>query len=161
MEKFKGCKSLYYCRVGCMWSLIMQTLNQSSSTITLLSCSLLCTWTNSIAVPHPLDPSCWRWSDPADSAESSAPPPAPRCASVARHFSPEWHKGELAGLTPEWRGCTEGEEAPAPQVLHKEGRARRRKHWKIRVNSKNFSKKQKLKTKEITGERCKEKQMHQ
>lgn len=72
--------------------------------------------------PHPLDSSYWRWSDRADNAGSCAPPPAPQCASAAKHFSPGQRTGELAGLKPGWRGCTEGEEAPVPQVLQKEGR---------------------------------------
>lgn len=74
-----------------------------------------------VAVPHPPGPSCWRWSGPADSAGSCAPPQAPRCASAARRSSPGRRRGALAGLTPGWRGCTEGAEAPATQALQEEG----------------------------------------
>lgn len=71
------------------------------------------------AVVHPClrSSSCSRWNGPADSAGSSAPPPAPQCASAARRSSPERRTGELAGWTPGWTGCTGSEGAPAPQVL--------------------------------------------
>lgn len=61
--------------------------------------------------------SCSGWNGPADSAGSCAPPPAPRCVSVARRSSPERRTGELAGWTPGWTGWTGSEGAPAPQAL--------------------------------------------